>query len=181
MTSQSQTDEQHTTEGAPGAPEGTGTEGAEGTTSAPGTAEGTPGALDPQQPSEDGTEGAEEQQPSEDADTFPRSYVEQLRTESHGYRQQLRDQQQRADDLAAQLWHANVAATGRLADPTDLQQPEGVDPSDTEAIGAAVDELLQRKPHLQARVAHGDIGQHSAPGGSEDESFSFLGAMQQRA
>ncbi|WP_137120916.1 hypothetical protein [Segeticoccus rhizosphaerae] len=103
----------------------------------------------------EGTQQPEEQPEEEEPETFPRSYVEKLRKENAGYRERA----QRADDLAAALWTSRVSATGRLADPTDLPMPEQADPLDAEAVTAAVDDLLTRKPHLAARRVTGDVGQ----------------------
>lgn len=79
----------------------------------------------------------------EEPETFPREYVAKLRDESAKHRTRA----QRADDLAARLHTALVTATGRLADPSDLPFDEShVD--DAEALTAAIDALLTRKPHL---------------------------------
>ena len=83
------------------------------------------------------------------------TYVERLRRESAEHRTRAA----KADELAAALWSARVSATGRLADPTDLPMPEDVDPLDGEAVEAAVADLLERKPHLGARVPRGNAGQ----------------------
>jgi hypothetical protein len=103
------------------------------------------------------TEETTEEQPSgdeTDADTFPREVVEKLRQENGKYRQRA----QKADDYAKRLHTALVAATGRLADPTDLPYvEEHLD--DADALTAAVDDLLDRKPHLASRRPSGDIGQ----------------------
>lgn len=104
-----------------------------------------------------------------DGDTFPRAYVEKLRKEAADARVKA----QKADELAGALWAARVAATGRLADPTDLPMPEGADPLDPDAVTAAVDELLARKPHLASRVPRGDVGAGVV---SESTPFS-LGAL----
>lgn len=88
----------------------------------------------------------------DDAETFPREYVEKLRRESAEYRTRAK----RADDLAAQLHTARVAATGRLADPADLPYAEDLD---DDALGAAIDELLTAKPHLATRRPRGDVDQ----------------------
>lgn len=90
-----------------------------------------------------------------DGDSFSRSYVETLRSESANYRTQNKD-------LRSELWAARVAAAGRLADPADLPLPDAADPTDAEQVTAAIDELLAAKPHYAARRATGDIGQHSA-------------------
>lgn len=103
-------------------------------------------------------------------DTFPRDYVERLRDESARYRQRA----QRADDLAAALWGARVAASGRLADPTDLPMPEGADPLDPDAVATAVDDLLARKPHLASRRPRGDIGQGATASGEVVDLAALL-------
>jgi hypothetical protein len=100
----------------------------------------------------------------EEGDTFPRSYVEKLRRESAGYR----DRAQKGDTYAQLLHNEMVRATGRLADPTDLAFDEA-HLDDPDALAAAVDELLARKPHLASRRPMGDIGQGaSASAGTVD-------------
>lgn len=115
------------------------------------------------QEGQEGTEDAQDEQEDdgqdEQADTFPREYVEKLRKEAGDARTRAK----RADDLAAALWAAQVAATGQLADPSDLPMPEDVDPLDPEAVRAAVAELLAVKPHLAARVPRGFVGQGQTP------------------
>lgn len=128
---------------------------------------------------ENGADGVSEGDPEDEAeetpeddtegDTFPRAYVEKLRKEAADARVRA----QKTDELAGALWAAQVAATGRLADATDLPMPEGVDPLDADAVSVAVDELLSRKPHLASRVPRGDVG-----AGVQQESTQFsLGGM----
>ena len=93
-------------------------------------------------------------EPEEDAETFDRKYVEKLRRENQRYRERAGE----ADTLAQRLHTQLVAATGRLADPTDLPF-DAAHLDDAEALTAAVDELLARKPHLASRRPMGDIGQ----------------------
>lgn len=113
-------------------------------------------------------------EPQEDAEAFPRAYVEKLRKENAGHR----DKAKRADEYAAALWEARVTALGKLADPTDLPFPEGTDPLDAEAVTAAVEELLARKPHLASRTPRGDIGQGpSVPA----DSVSLAGILRSAA
>lgn len=97
-------------------------------------------------------------QDAEDAETFPRSYVEKLRKENQTYR----DRAKRADDLAHRLHGHMVAATGRLADPSDLPFDDA-HLDDPDALTAALDDLLARKPHLASRRPVGSIGQGAAP------------------
>jgi len=101
-----------------------------------------------------------EPEPDPEPDTFPRSYVEELREEARGYRQRISTEENRVAELSEHLWRNHVAATGRLADPDDLPWPTDTDPSDTDQIHEKIDALLSRKPHLAARRANGDIGQH---------------------
>lgn len=90
---------------------------------------------------------------TDDDDSFPREYVEELRRESAGYRKRAA----RADDLAHRLHRALVALDGRLADPDDLPYDEA-HLDDTDALGAAIGALVDRKPGLKARGVSGDVG-----------------------
>ena len=91
---------------------------------------------------------------AEDQDMFPRDVVEKLRRENAAARTKAKDR----DTLAQRLHRVLVEQTGRLADPTDLPFDEA-HLADPEALTAAIDELLTRKPHLAARTFHGNIGQ----------------------
>ena len=90
----------------------------------------------------------------EDQDMFPRDVVEKLRRENAAARTKAKDR----DTLAQRLHRVLVEQTGRLADATDLPFDEA-HLADPEALTAAIDELLTRKPHLAARTFHGNIGQ----------------------
>lgn len=93
-----------------------------------------------------------------DPETFPKAYVQQLRTEAKDHRTKAKEATERADALAKRLHTALVTATGRLADPTDLPyDAEHLD--DPEALTAAIEDLLARKPHLASRKPVGQIGQ----------------------
>lgn len=110
----------------------------------------------PEEPTEDVTNFGNDdpEATDEEQDTFPRDYVEKLRDENAKYRQRA----QKADDLAHRLHNALVAASGRLADPSDLEySPEHLD--DPEALETAITELLAKKPHLGSRKPSGNIGQ----------------------
>lgn len=99
-------------------------------------------------------ETTDETTTEQEPETFPRAYVEELRQENGRYRQRA----QRADDLAQRLHTALVAATGRLADATDLPFDEA-HLDDPDALSTALDELLAAKPHLASRRPRGDVGQ----------------------
>lgn len=105
----------------------------------------------------------------DDPDTFPKAYVQQLRKESAGYRERAGQ----ADQLAQRLHSALVAATGRLADPTDLPfDAEHLD--DADKLAAAIDELVARKPHLKSRRVVGDVGQGVGAPKAEDVSLADM-------
>lgn len=109
-----------------------------------------------------------------DADEmFPRKVVEDLRQENGKYRQRA----QQSDQLARRLHTELVRSTARLADPTDLDFDD-THLEDPEALTAAIDELLERKPHLASRRPTGDIGQGQRGGAAEP--FSLLGLLKSR-
>ena len=123
-----------------------------------------------QEPSEAVQEPTE---PQEDDDTFPRDYVEKLRDENAKYRQRA----SHADDLAHRLHTALVTATGKLHDPEDLEyNEEHLD--DPEALAAAVDDLLARKPHLASRKPVGNIGQGAS---GSTSTVDLAGLLRSRA
>lgn len=130
----------------------------------------------PEEDTQDDTAAPEEtptDQTDEAEEAFPREVVEKLRKENAGYRQRA----QRADAYAQRLHLEVVRATGKLADPTDLPFNED-HLDDPEALAAAIDDLLERKPHLASRRPVGDIGQGRR--GSASESFSLLGLLKER-
>lgn len=100
----------------------------------------------------------DDEQADDAAETFPREYVEKLRKEAADARVKAK----RADDLAVRLHTALVAATGRLADPSDLPFDEA-HLEDADALSAAVDALVAAKPHLASRRPFGAIGQGATP------------------
>lgn len=110
---------------------------------------------------------------SHEPDTFPREYVEKLRDESAKYRTRA----QRADDLAQRLHVALVAATGRLADPSDLAYDDA-HLEDPAALEAAIDRLVATNPHLASRRPVGDVGQGATP---ESEPVSLAGILRTAA
>ncbi len=109
-------------------------------------------------PSAEGTDAR-----SEPTETFDREYVQKLRDEAAGYRVRAK----RTDALNARLATAQAALTGKLADPTDLPFTDDLLDDDglvdEDKVRAAIDDLLQRKPHLAARRPTGDVGQGARP------------------
>ncbi|AUH69794.1 MULTISPECIES: hypothetical protein [Gordonia] len=115
--------------------------------------------------------GDDPEKPDDDADTFSREYVEKLRQENGKYRQRA----QRADELAHRLHRALVAADGRLQDPTDLDYADDHLDEDGSRLREAIDDLLQRKPHLAARRPIGDVGQGATSQSREVDLLGILG------
>ena len=138
--------------------------GTEETTDAPTASAPTEG----QEPTDAGTDAPAEPE----GDSFPRAYVEDLRSESAGYRTQLRAAQER---LHSEL----VRATGLLADPADLEF-DAAHLEDPEALQAAIAALVEAKPHLKARqFAPGGAAQGAKNGTSG--GVDLLGMLRQNA
>ena len=120
----------------------------------------------------------------EDGDTFPREYVEKLRTESAGHRTAAKESREALDaatalhlPLQTRLHAALVAGSGRLADPTDLPF-DVAHLEDDAAMTAAIDALLAAKPHLASRRVKDDIGQGA---GVPKTEVSLAGMLAGRA
>lgn len=119
---------------------------------------------------DDGSRGPEGHGSTEEPETFPAKVVKDLRKENARYRERA----QQSDQLAQRLHVALVDQLGKLADPTDLEYAEE-HLEDPQALAAAVDDLLERKPHLRARRVGGDIGQGSR--GKTSGGVDLLEAM----
>lgn len=114
------------------------------------------------------TENAEEIT-ADQSDTFDRPYVESLRADIAKYRTKSK----RAEDLAQRLHTELVRASGRLADPADLEyREEHLD--DPEMLSAAIDSLLEERPHLKSRLLRGDVSQGNRSENSLPADFSTL-------
>ena len=139
------------------------------------TEETTADAPDSEETTELETETTEtETTETDDTEWFDRKYVEKLRKESGDHRMRAKDR----DDLAHRLHVELVRATGRLADPADLEFVEE-HLTDPEALADAVESLIERKPHLAARRVAGDVGQGAgSPGGG---SVDLAGLLRQNA
>lgn len=120
------------------------------------------------------TEAGVQAEATDEPDTFPRSYVEQLRAENQRYRERGKN----ADELARRLHTELVRATGRLADPSDLAFDE-THLADPDALTAALDDLLTRKPHMATRRPAGDIGQGAVSEGGSTVDLAAI--LRQRA
>lgn len=107
-------------------------------------------------------------------DTFPRDYVNKLRRENRTYRDRAEAADQRADELAQRLHSELVKSSGKLADATDLAF-DAAHLDDADKLGAAIDALIESKPHLKSRRVSGDAGQGVKS--AEDEPVSLLKIM----
>lgn len=112
------------------------------------------------------------EEPLPEGDTFPRKYVEDLRTESAKHRTAAKEATEALVPLQERLFGVLVAGTGRLADPTDLPFDAAL-LDDEAALTAAIDALLERKPHLASRTVSGDIGQ----GGGQPSEPGLLAGL----
>lgn len=108
----------------------------------------------PEEPTVEDDVQTDNEEPTEEQDTFPRDYVEKLRDENAKYRQRA----QQVDEYAERLHTALTAASGRLQDPSDLPFDQS-HLDDPEALETAIQELLANKPHLASRKPSGNIGQ----------------------
>lgn len=111
-----------------------------------------------------------------EGDTFPREYVEQLRTESKGHRERAKAAEDRADDYAKRLHTELVRADGRLHNPADLPFHDD-HLTDPDALTAAIDAVILDRPYLENRTPKGDVGQGER--GPADAPFSLLSRLQQ--
>lgn len=110
-------------------------------------------------PPAESTEQPAEVMPGASEDDL-RAEVRRLRDESSA--QRVKGKQ--ADTLAARLVEAYAAATGLLADPTDLRaevatllDDDGL--PDPAKVREAVEALLTAKPHLASRTPRGNVEQ----------------------
>lgn len=121
--------------------------------------EDTPEAVEEpesEEPEADESVSKQEGDPNEteEGETFPRKYVEELRAESAKYRVEAR----KAEEYGERLQQALVAQDGRLAAPEDLPyDPALLD--DPEALEAAVTAYIEKYPNMRSVRAGGDIGQ----------------------
>ena len=135
-------------------------------------------AADNEQPADDVSRETDEQpadsEESEDEtagdDT---SEIGKVRREAARYRTKLRDAEKRVDELSRRLVAARVKESGRLADPDDMPYDESL--LDDDNLTAAIDDLIERKPHLKAR-SFGNVGQHDQQRGESVSLGSLLRA-----
>lgn len=111
-------------------------------------------------------EPADDDDPDDDSDTFPREYVERLRRENQTYR----DRARAAESTA---WRALVESTGLVVNADEVPRPDGA-ALDLDGALAAAREAIAARPYIAARRARGNIGQHEGPGSTTAVSLSSL-------
>ena len=104
-------------------------------------------------------------------DMFPRKVVEQLRAEAAAARVKAKE----ADTLRRDLFTARVERDGRLHDASDMPYNAEL-LEDSDALAAAIDDLLERKPYLAKRPT-GDIG--AGARGGAGTTVDLIGAIKQ--
>lgn len=109
----------------------------------------------------------------DEAETFDREYVQRLRDEAAQHRVAAREAREALEPLQQRLFTAEVAATGRLADPTDLPFDAAL-LEDQTALAGAIEDLLARKPHLASRRTRGSIGQGGGSGRPEQVNLAAM-------
>lgn len=101
-------------------------------------------------------------------------YVKKLREEAAA--QHLNPK--RADDDTRKVFQLRVAATGRLADPTDLAFDEAL-LEDSEALTGAIDDLLAAEPITASAASVGSVGQGAV--GDASHNADRAGTLRSRA
>lgn len=134
------------------------------TDDAPASVEETPEAL------------RNSESPEQVEGTFDPDYIAQLRQEAAEGRVKAK----RADALARQAMKAIAASDGRLIDPDDLAfDQQFLDDDglvDADRVRAAIESLLERKPHLAARRPSASITQGAQPMSGQVSLLDFLRA-----
>lgn len=106
-------------------------------------------------------------------DTFPRSYVEELRRENASYRDKARAAQSQIDELSRELFTAKVQATGKVENPTEI--PYNADIlNDPDALSEAIDAAVSERPYIKRRTITGDAGQGQRSKPTAPQDFSAL-------
>lgn len=114
------------------------------------------------------TPNATTDDPEGEGTTFDREYVQQLRSEAAGHRRRATEAEQAVEGLRRKLWSHEVAALGLLADPEDLPYDSEA-AGDPEAVKAAAEALIARKPHMARTSTSGPLpdaaDREPSPGG----------------
>ena len=116
----------------------------------------------------------------DDGDTFPRPYVERLRSRSAGYRARAKQAEERTSELERALFTERVRALDMLADPTDL--PYDADLlDDGDALAEAVRQLVKDRPHYRRRGTLDGTGTGSRDRAGSTDGVSLAAIMRGQA
>lgn len=116
--------------------------------------DGGAGTSDPE--GETPNETTDDPEGEGDGKKFDREYVQELRSESAGHRKRATEAEKAVEDLRRKLWSHEVAALGLLADPDDLPYDSEA-AGDPEAVKAAAEALIARKPHMARTSTSGPL------------------------
>lgn len=95
-----------------------------------------------------------------------------VRREAKNLRDRAKAAEAQVDQLSRQVFALKVAALDKFADPSDFAYDADL-VDDDEALAAAVDELLERRPHY-AKPRYGSVGQGQRGNGTVPQDFSSL-------
>lgn len=82
------------------------------------------------------------------------------------------------DNLGRQLFRARVEQTGLLIDPEDMPYDAAL-VDDPDALSAAVNDLVEHKPHLRTVATGGDLPAFG--GGADPSAVSLTGLLRNNA
>lgn len=106
-------------------------------------------------------------------ETFPRSYVEELRRENASWRDKARTAETRADELSRALFTAKVEATGKVENPAEIPYSGDI-LDDADALNQAIDAAISERPYIKRRNITGDAGQGVKSNTNAPQDFSAL-------
>lgn len=96
------------------------------------------------------------------------------RREAKNLRDRAKTAETRVDELSRLVFALKVAALDKLADASDFEYDADL-VDDDEALAAAVDELIARRPHYaKPRKPNGSIGQGQHGNNAGPQDFSSL-------
>jgi hypothetical protein len=97
-----------------------------------------------------------------------------VRREAKNLRDRAKAAEARVDELSRQVFALKVAALDKFADPSDFAYDADL-VDDDEALTAAVDELITRRPHYaKPRKPSGSVGQGQRGNDAGPKDFSSL-------
>lgn len=100
--------------------------------------------------------------------------LDKARREAKNLRDRAKTAEARVDELSRTVFALKVTALDKLADPGDFDYDADLI-DDDEALAAAVDELISRRPHYaKPRKPNGSVGQGQRGNNTGPQNFSSL-------